>query len=531
MAQMTPEIFVGEVLPPERKLDLMRGLPQHIRPETFERNFVNAVMDTPELMELPPDTVFRELSKVTQLGLLLDKSLGEAYLIVGWNGKTRRKEPQLRVGYRGLIKLARQSGEVSMIYAHEVCEFDPFECVLGDQKRLEHRPKVFGNRGPIVGFYAVVKYKNGETDFEPMDIHRVEEIRDRSDGWKAYKEGNIKSTPWATDPVEMAKKTVIRNLVKRIPASPQLMLAIRTEDSADYQSFDALTGPSGSALPPPPPGHTQITHQPSEPAREEQRVDERPKETAKRTTKAKEEKPKEPEISAEDRKFLDDIETEFKRCETMDQLTFAAGNFRPELGNKSKPVNDAAVALWRTYSTAIEEKARLARLKAEADEKDGSAASPAAESSGGPGPEQSEQGPHEGETEEEHRERMQGAYRLGARARSAEDPRTPAGDDSDERAAWARGWDETDARFKAAAEDQAKAEAETSAPAEQSAPDLTPEQEALLDKARQKALGGKRRMNMWFNSLKVEDRDFLRPYDKELVAAAEAADAAKPADA
>ncbi|MDP9809402.1 phage RecT family recombinase [Rhizobium tibeticum] len=247
--------FRMEVLPPERRQELVAGMPPHVRPERFERNLVNAMMQNPGLMDLDPRLIFREISKAAALGLYLDPQLGEAYLIESWNGKAKRKEPQLRIGYRGLIKLGRQSGEISMIYAHEVHRNDFFECSLGDHKSLVHKPDVFGDRGEIVGYYAVVKYQDGETDFEPVTVAQAHAIRDRSDGWKAFSEGKIKSTPWATDEVEMSKKTAIRRLTKRIPQSPELAEAINIEDAAEHSEMRNVTPqqPPKPPVPPPPP--------------------------------------------------------------------------------------------------------------------------------------------------------------------------------------------------------------------------------------------------------------------------------------
>jgi phage RecT family recombinase len=246
--------FRMEILPPERRQELVAGMPPHVRPERFERNLVNALMQNPGLMQLDPRLIFREVSKAAALGLYLDPQLGEAYLIEAWNGKAKRKEPQLRIGYRGLIKLGRQSGEISMIYAHEVHKNDVFKASLGDDKKLVHEPDLFGDRGPIVGYYAVVKYKEGDTDFEVLTVAQAHSIRDRSDGWKAFSDGKIKSTPWATDESEMSKKTVIRRLTKRIPQSPELAEAIRIEDAAEYSELRpvAITPPAPPKPPAPP---------------------------------------------------------------------------------------------------------------------------------------------------------------------------------------------------------------------------------------------------------------------------------------
>lgn len=238
-----------EILPPERAQTFYAGMPAHVKPERFMRNLDIALMQNTDLMHCDARLIFREISKAAALGLYLDPQLGEAYLIVGWNGKAKRKEPQLRIGYRGLIKLGRQSGEISQIYAHEVHANDVFKASLGDEKKLIHEPDIFGDRGPIVGYYAVVKYKDGDSDFEPLTIAQAHAIRDRSDGWKAFQAGKIKSTPWSTDEVEMSKKTSIRRLTKRIPQSPELAEAIRIEDAAEHHEFT----PTQALQPPRPP--------------------------------------------------------------------------------------------------------------------------------------------------------------------------------------------------------------------------------------------------------------------------------------
>ncbi|GLI23446.1 recombination protein RecT [Xanthobacter flavus] len=253
---LTPvERYRMQVLPPDRAADLYRGLPSHIKPAVFERNLVNALMQNPDLLDFHPSLVYREVSKAAGLGLLLDPQLGEAYIVVAWNGKTRRQEPQLRIGYKGMQKLARQTGDVTNIYAHEVCASDQFRCRLGTDKNLEHEPDVFGERGPVVGYYAVIKFRDGTNDFEPMTVTQTQAIRDRSDAWKAFKDGKIKSTPWSTDEDEMAKKTVLRRLLKRQPQSPELSEAIKIEDEAEFPTFrerSSVVRVSGPKPPAPP---------------------------------------------------------------------------------------------------------------------------------------------------------------------------------------------------------------------------------------------------------------------------------------
>lgn len=230
------EAFRSELLSEDRKTDLYRSLPPHVRPERFERNLVNALMAQPKLLEVDPRRVFREVAKIAALGLVLDPQLGECYLIADGKG-----EVQARIGYRGLIKLARQSGDIETVYSHDICENDTVRVALGTEKKLEHEPDFLSDRGKQRAFYAVFKTADGEPDFEVMTITEIEAIRDRSDAWKAFKRGAIKSTPWATDFGEMAKKTVLRRLLKRAPMSPELAEVLAEEDRYDMREARDIT--------------------------------------------------------------------------------------------------------------------------------------------------------------------------------------------------------------------------------------------------------------------------------------------------
>lgn len=229
--QATPvQVFVGHVLDGDKRDEIERALPAHVPFARFERNLSNAIMREPKLLKCDPRVVFREVAKIAALGLVLDPQLGEAYLIVD-----NKNNVQARVGYRGLLKLAHQSNAVSAIYAHDICENDVCEIELGTDKRIVHKPDFMKDRGATGAYYAVVKFKDGATDFEPMSLAEIHRIRDRSDAYRAFKNGYIKSTPWGTDEGEMAKKTALRRLLKRVPMSPDVDRALVLEDEADIK--------------------------------------------------------------------------------------------------------------------------------------------------------------------------------------------------------------------------------------------------------------------------------------------------------
>jgi recombination protein RecT len=225
------EIYTAQVLGDDsRTAELFRALPRHIPPARFQRNLLNLIMQKPEMLQYDARLVYREVSKAAALGLLLDPQLGEGYIVPVWNAKANRRDPELRCGYRGLIKLARQSGDIANLYPGAVHERDHFLADEGTEKRLEHQPDYTKPRGKPVCYYAVVIYKDGTKDFEVMDMESIYEIRAKSDGWRAFQAGKIKSTPWTTDEGEMCKKTVLRRLLKRVPQSPDLADALALDN-------------------------------------------------------------------------------------------------------------------------------------------------------------------------------------------------------------------------------------------------------------------------------------------------------------
>lgn len=189
-------------------------LPQHVPLEKFSANILAAVTMTPALLSCDRPSLFRSAMVAANLGLMVDPVLGHAYLIP--YGKVVQCIP----GYKGLIHLARQSGEIASLYAHEVYENDTFDMELGTNKRIVHKPLLTGKRGNLLGVYAAWSYSKAvdqsgklAMDFEYMTLEEVNAIRDRS---KAQTSG-----PWKTDYVQMARKTVIRRAAKYLPLSVQ----------------------------------------------------------------------------------------------------------------------------------------------------------------------------------------------------------------------------------------------------------------------------------------------------------------------
>ena len=202
-------------------------VPKHVTPERLIKVALVAANRTPLLLQCDPLTVVRCVMEAAQLGLDCGGVLGSAYLVPFKNMKSNKMECQLIVGYRGLIDLARRSGEIETIEAHVVRKNDSFEIAFGLQPVLKHVPCLDPEKEPgdLILVYAIARMKDGGWQCEVMTKKEVDKIRNRS---RASSSG-----PWVSDYDEMARKTVVRRLAKYLPLSPELMEHVAKEDKFD----------------------------------------------------------------------------------------------------------------------------------------------------------------------------------------------------------------------------------------------------------------------------------------------------------
>ncbi len=242
-------------------LEKMKGqigmaLPKHMSADRMLRVVMTSIQQNPNLLECTTQSLLGAIITASQLGLEPDGVLGQAYLVPFRNNKKGGvKECQLIPGYRGLIKLIRNSGELENIWAYAVYEGDHFKVKLGSEPMIEHEPnwekrefeKEDDRRKAIKFVYCVAKLKaTTEPQFDVMDKTAIERIRKRS---KSGDEG-----PWITDYEPMALKTVIKRLCKVLPASVELQQALDLDNKGELGEpqelgIDILPGQPAVSLP------------------------------------------------------------------------------------------------------------------------------------------------------------------------------------------------------------------------------------------------------------------------------------------
>ena len=104
------------------------ALPKSLTPERLTRIVMSECRKTPALLNCSPTSFYGCVLQCAQLGLEPGSALGHCYLLPFGNGKASDGRPnaQLIIGYRGMIDLARRSGQIVSISAHCVHEADEF---------------------------------------------------------------------------------------------------------------------------------------------------------------------------------------------------------------------------------------------------------------------------------------------------------------------------------------------------------------------------------------------------------------------
>ena len=217
---------------------IMAALPKHLSAERLLQVAMQVAITTPGLKNCYVPSLIGGIMQCTMMGLEPNTVLGHAYLIPFRNKKKNRTDVQVIIGYKGLIDLARRSGEIISIAAHEVCKNDHFDYMYGLVERLEHKP-ADGDRGEVTHFYAVAHMKDGGHAFEVMTKAAVELVMKGSQSKGEY-------GPWKDFFVEMGRKTVWRRLAKYCPISVDLARGVNLDETgakgADQSLDRAIAG-------------------------------------------------------------------------------------------------------------------------------------------------------------------------------------------------------------------------------------------------------------------------------------------------
>lgn len=201
------------------------ALPRHLTKERFARLAITAINKNPRLRDCNPASVLASIVTAAQLGIEIDGRHG--HLVPFRDGDNLLA--QFVPDYKGLVQLVYRTGKVASIHLDVIHAGDDFEYNKGHL--VAHRPNLFGeDRGALLAVYSLVRFTNGGETCCIMTKAEVEAVRNRRK--------SERRSPWDTDWVEMAKKTVFKRHAKLLEISSEFRDAEELASREDEEPMD-----------------------------------------------------------------------------------------------------------------------------------------------------------------------------------------------------------------------------------------------------------------------------------------------------
>lgn len=183
----------------------------------FIASIIECFSTSTHLQKCEPAGVIQEALKAATLKLLINPSLGYAY-IVPYKGKA-----QMQLGYRGVLQLAQRTAFYRFINAGPVYEGQLIsENMLTGEIIFDQSAK---KSDDVVGYFAYFQLLNG---FEKTMFWTKDRVTAHA---KRHSQSfNSSYSPWKSDFDAMATKTMLKQIFKYGPMSTEMMTAMANDD-------------------------------------------------------------------------------------------------------------------------------------------------------------------------------------------------------------------------------------------------------------------------------------------------------------
>ena len=224
---------------------------------TFATSMMELYTSNQDLQQCDPKLVAAEAMRAAALHLPLSRALSRAYVVVFKDHGVPK--PQFLIGYLGLLDLALRSGQYETINTRVVYKGE----LLGEDK-LSGFIDISGEKesNEVVGYLAYFKLVTGFKKMLYMDIKSMchyakmyaptlkfnkiteEELYKKAQE-QAERGPQAGAIGWFGDFNSMAKKTVLRQLLKWGPMSIEMQQAIAQDE--DYQTAEEIRDEDNAA--------------------------------------------------------------------------------------------------------------------------------------------------------------------------------------------------------------------------------------------------------------------------------------------
>ena len=216
------------------------------RADRFVANIMAAYTINPALYNCEAYSILASGLLGESLGLSPSPQLGEFYMVPYEDKKAGVTKAQFQLGYIGLKQLAMNTGcykriSVVTVKKGELKKFDPFTGVHEFEPITDPIKRAAAE---TMGYYGYYELLNGYREDLYMTREEMERHADRYSKafkmsvYRDIKSGKIKqadmwkySSPWYTAFETMAHKTIIRQLLKTAPKSPDMRRALESDNA------------------------------------------------------------------------------------------------------------------------------------------------------------------------------------------------------------------------------------------------------------------------------------------------------------
>lgn len=199
-----------------------------IDPDRLIAIVASAVIRTPALLSCTPQSIVEATIKAARYGLDPSGITGDGFLV------PFKDRAEFICGYRGLVKLAMRHPRVKLVEARLVHANDKFEIDFGRDNPVRHKIAL-KDRGDPIGCYARAFLDGSPPAVEWMDADEINRVRNQSKSYQKFPN----DSPWTHHWGEMARKTVLRRMIKFLPLEFEISLAVADLDAVDYPQFAA----------------------------------------------------------------------------------------------------------------------------------------------------------------------------------------------------------------------------------------------------------------------------------------------------
>ena len=215
MTSITPLVAMQGTL--EKMADkFTEALPRQMDVNKFISVAKLTLNKNPKLLQADKTSLMQTFMKAAQDGLYLD---GKEAAAVQY-GQSVQYIPMVE----GIIKVLHNSGLIKTLCAEVVYENDLFDYELGTKQHITHKPLITGDRGKPVCVYAIAVTTNQGEYYEVMNMAEIDKCRQVS------KASSSPHSPWVKWFDQMAKKTVIHRIAKRLPKNDAISSVVSIDD-------------------------------------------------------------------------------------------------------------------------------------------------------------------------------------------------------------------------------------------------------------------------------------------------------------